>query len=216
MATTATAPRPEYPVKFSVDYPDHKLNKLTTFFRIFTLVPIGIVLATMAGPNVSRTWGTGMHNSALGAGISILFLPTLLMVLFRQKYPRWWYDWNMNMVKFSLRVCAYAALLRDEYPSTDEEQSVHLDIPYPDAKALNRWLPLVKWLLMIPHYIILAVLGIAAIVCIVISWFAILFSGDYPKSLFNFVVDVGRWGLRVGAYAFLLTTDVYPPFSFNA
>ncbi len=138
------------------------------------------------------------------------------MLLFRQKYPRWWFDWNVALIKFSTRVEAYLALLRDEYPSTDEDQAVHIEIPYPDAKnELNRWLPLVKWFLAIPHYIVLFFLGIAAIVSIVIAWFAILFTGRYPKSLFDFVVGVFRWGLRVAAYAFLLTTDRYPPFALS-
>jgi hypothetical protein len=144
----------------------------------------------------------------------ILFMATLFMILFRQKYPRWWFDWNIALVKFSTRVGAYIGLLTDVYPSTDEEQSVHIEIPYPDVpKELSRGLPLVKWFLAIPHYIVLACLAIGAIVCIVIAWFAILFTGRYPRGLFDFVVGVSRWGLRVAAYAFLLTTDQYPPFS---
>ncbi len=138
------------------------------------------------------------------------------MLLFRQKYPGWWFDWNVALIKFSTRVEAYLALLRDEYPSTDEDQAVHIEIPYPDAKnELNRWLPLVKWFLAIPHYIVLFFLGIAAIVSIVIAWFAILFTGRYPKGLFDFVVGVFRWCVRVAAYAFLLTTDRYPPFALS-
>jgi hypothetical protein len=138
------------------------------------------------------------------------------MLLFRQKYPKWWFDWNLAIAKFIARVTAYVALLRDEYPSTDEEQAVHIAIPYPDAKeGLNRWLPLVKWFLAIPHYIVLWFLSIAAFVLVIIAWFAILFTGRYPKDLFNFVVGVFRWNLRVAAYAFLLTTDRYPPFRFS-
>ena len=136
------------------------------------------------------------------------------MILFRQKYPKWWFDWNVALTKFSARVAAYIDLLTDEYPSTDEDQVVHIEIPYPDVKnGLNRWLPLVKWLLAIPHYIILWFLWIAAIVCVVIAWFAILFTGRYPRGLFDFVVGVYRWSLRVAAYALLLTTDRYPPFA---
>ena len=141
---------------------------------------------------------------------------TMLMLVFRQKYPRWWFDWNMALTRFGTRVGTYLALLRDEYPSTDEDQAVHIEIPYPDAKKdLNRWLPLVKWLLAIPHYIVLFFLGIAALVVVMIAWFAILFTGRYPKGLFDFVVGVMRWSLRVSAYAFLLTTDKYPPFALS-
>jgi hypothetical protein len=148
-----------------------------------------------------------------GSG-GIVFLTTVLMLLFRQKYPRWWFDWNLALTRFSTRVAVYLALLRDEYPSTDGEQAVHLQIPYPDARQeLNRWLPLVKWFLAIPHYVVLWFLSIAVFFCVIIAWFAILFTGRYPRSLFDFVVGVFRWWLRVAAYAFLLTTDRYPPFS---
>ena len=147
----------------------------------------------------------------------ILFCATALMLVFRQKYPGWWFDWNVALTAFGIRVMAYLALLRDEYPSTDEEQAVHLDIVYPDAGLeLNRWLPLVKWLLAIPHFIILGLLAVAAVVCVIVAWFAILATGSYPRPLFDFVVGVFRWWLRVAAYAILLTTDRYPPFRLGA
>jgi hypothetical protein len=207
MAKTATP----YPVSLSIDYPDRTLNKLTTFFRFFTAIPIVIIIAllTSAGAGAGGDGGWSWGYTAVAG----LFLPLLLMILFRQKYPKWWFDWNVALTKFSNRVGAYIGLLTDEYPSTDEEQAVHIEIPYPDVKdELNRWLPLVKWLLAIPHYIVLVFLGIAAIVCVVIAWFAILFTGRYPRGFFDFVVGVFRWSLRVGAYAFLLVTDEYPPF----
>ena len=197
----------EYPVRLSIDYPDRDLSKLTTAFRILWAIPIWIVLALLAGTLFAWEEETGY-----GAGLFVV-LPTLLMILFRQKYPRWWYDWNLAVARFATRVGAYLALLRDEYPSTDEEQAVHIDIPYPNARDdLNRWLPLVKWFLAIPHYIVLWFLAIAAIVVVIVSWFAILFTGRYPKDMFDFVAGVFRWNLRVMAYAFLLTTDRYPPF----
>lgn len=209
MAEASTA----YPVSLSIDYPDRKLNRLTTFFRAFTVVPIAIILGLISGAALS--WAEGDWSYQYAA-VGLVVLPTVLMLLFRQKYPRWWFDWNLALIRFITRIDAYLMLLRDEYPSTDEEQAVHLDIPYPNAKEeLNRWLPLVKWLLAIPHYIILCFLGIAAWVVVIIAWFAILFTGRYPKDMFDFVVGVFRWSLRVTAYAFLLTTDCYPPFSFS-
>ena len=145
-----------------------------------------------------------------------LFVATLLMILFRQRYPRWWFEFGRELTRFGARICAYVALLSDQYPSTVDEQSVHLDIDYPDAERdLNRWLPLVKWLLAIPHFIVLFFLSIGAFFAVVIAWFAILFTGRYPRGLFDYVVGVGRWWLRVQAYAILLVTDRYPPFALH-
>lgn len=201
----------QYPVQFSVEYPDRDLNRLTTAFRIIVAIPILIVLGAIAGGWGSWGGGNGEWMAAGGAGI--LFFPTLLMIVFRQKYPRWWYDWNLELLRFQNRVGVYLGLLDDRYPSTDERQSVSLEFPYPDAKqGLNRWLPLVKWFLAIPHYVVLIFLILAAIVCVIIAWFAILFTGRYPRGLFDFVVGVGRWSNRVNAYAFVLVTDQYPPF----
>jgi len=201
-----------YPVSLLVDYPDRELNRLTSFFRLIVIIPIAIILYLVIGA-ASESAGDHKWVVNLSAG-GVLFLATMLMLVFRQKYPRWWFDWNIALTKFGTRVGAYTALLRDEYPSTDEEQAVHIEIPYPDARNdLNRWLPLVKWLLALPHYIILFFLGIAAIFVVIVAWFAILFGGRYPKGLFDFVVGVMRWSLRVMAYAALLTTDEYPPFT---
>jgi Domain of unknown function (DUF4389) len=200
---------PQFPATLEIDYPDRQLNRLTTFFRPFAIIPIAAILALVTGPAAPQ----GSAIFILGAGGVILF-PTVLMILFRQKYPRWWFDWNLALTRFSTRCSAYLALLRDEYPSTDEEQCVHIEIPYPDAKHdLSSGMPLIKWFLAIPHFVLLWFLAIAAIVCVIIAWFAILFTGRYPKALFNFVVGVLRWSLRVAAYALLLTTDQYPPFS---
>jgi hypothetical protein len=201
-----------YPVQFSVDYPARPLDRLTTAFRIFTVIPIAIVLATVAGSTWQSSGRSGSMVVMAGAG-GLLFLGPLLMILFRQKYPRWWFDWNRELLRFTNRVTAYLALMDDRYPSTDEEQSVHLDFPYPDVpQELNRWLPLVKWFLAIPHYFVLFFLGIAAFVAVVVAWFAILFTGRYPRGLFDFVEGVIRWSNRVTAYALILVTDRYPPF----
>jgi len=212
MATEASPPPPAYPVTLTIDYPDRPLNRLTTFFRIFTVIPIAIILALVNSGTIDFSGMNGWSWQYAAGGI--LVLPVLLMILSRQKYPRWWFDWNLALTKLGTRVGACIGLLTDVYPSTDEEQSVHIEIRYPDVpKDLNRWLPLVKWFLAIPHYVVLACLWIAAFVCVVIAWFAILFTGRYPRGLFDFVVGVTRWGLRVSAYAFLLTTDRYPLFS---
>lgn len=184
-----------YPVEFSVDYPDRDLNRLTTFFRIFTVIPITLLY-------IALTWTANFISLAL-----------VLLILFRKKYPRWWFDWNRELLRFTNRLDVYFFLLDDRYPSTDEHQSVHLDFPYPDAERdLMRGMPLIKWLLAIPHYIVLLLLGIGAFFVIIVAWFAILFTGRYPRWAFDYVVGVMRWSNRVMGYAFILVTDRYPPF----
>jgi hypothetical protein len=199
-----------YPVTFDVDYPGRPLDRLTSALRIFVAIPILIVLSLMPTETLHSSKDAAMSATSIGGGL--VFVPLVLMLVFRQKYPRWWFDFNLNGLRFSSRVLAYCALLDDRYPSTDEEQAVHLEFAYPDAVRLNRWLPLVKWLLAIPHYLVLIFLGFAAIGAIIGAWFAILFTGSYPRGLFDFVVGVLRWINRVNGYAFALVTDEYPPF----
>ncbi|HKJ67731.1 MAG TPA: DUF4389 domain-containing protein [bacterium] len=200
-----------YPATLSIDYPERS-DRFTSFFRLIMAVPILIILALLLGTDHSNPEAAERVYYVGTAGLVVI--PTILLILFRQKYPRWWFDWNLAMANFITRIVAYVLLLRDEYPSTDEEQAVHIDIPYPNVEQdLHRWLPLVKWLLAIPHYIVLAFLWVAVVFCWIIAWFAILFTGRHPRGLYDFVVSVMRWSLRVGAYGMLLTTDQYPPFS---
>lgn len=202
-----------YPVQLQIDYPEEGRNRLTALVRLILAIPIIIVIALISGYSSSGDPDLDQILAPLFAGGAII-AATLLMILFKKKYPRWWFDWNLELSRFSARVSAYIFLLRDEYPSTDEHQSVHLDIAYPDAESqLNRFMPLIKWLLAIPHFIILAFLFILVFFISIIAWFAILILGRYPRGMFNFVVGVFRWGARVSAYAFMLTTDRYPPFS---
>ena len=189
----------DYPARLSIDYPDRPLDRLSTAFRLLWVIPIGIVAAFVSASDAS--WG------------GVLFVPVMLLVVVRQKYPRWWFDFNRELSRFSSRVAAYLALMTDRYPSTDEEQSVHLDLDYPDVREdLNRWLPLVKWFLAIPHFVVLVFLSIGAVFAAIGAWFAILATGRYPRALFDYVEGVMRWWLRVQAYALLLITDEYPPF----
>ena len=208
-STSQMRGEPDYPVRFSVEYPERELNRGTTAFRLIVAIPILIVAASIGSlaPGEHGTW------RLVGVTGGVLFLSPLLMIVFRQKYPRWWFDWNLELLRFSNRIGVYLALMDDRYPSTDDGQSVALDFPYPDVKQdINRWLPLVKWLLAIPHYIVLALLWIAAVISVVIAWFVILFTGRYPRGLFDFVLGVLRWTNRVVGYAFILVTDEYPPF----
>ena len=201
-----------YPVDLAIDYPDRKLNRWTTFFRFFMVIPISIILGLLGTsiPTFAKAGITGLVS-----GVGMIGLCILLMILFRKKYPRWWYEWIFEITNFTYRVYSYISLLNDSYPSIEETQTVHIELPYPDASRLNRWLPLVKWFLAIPHYFILFALNIASLFVTIAMWFVILFTGKYPKGAFEFVVGVLRWELRVTAYAFLLVTDKYPPFSLS-
>ena len=208
-------PTAGHPLQFDVEYPDRDLDRVSSAFRVFTVIPIAIVLASLG--SVTYDSPGQAYTGVVVTGAGLLFIPPLLMLLFRQKYPRWWFDWNREFLRFTNRVYAYGLLLSDRYPSTDEQQYVRLDFEYPDAReGLNRWLPLVKWFLAIPHYIVLFFLYIGVFFAVIAAWFAILFTGRYPRGLFDYVVGVMRWGNRVAAYAFILVTDEYPPFRLGA
>jgi hypothetical protein len=196
----ATVLNEDYPARLEIDYPE-RVSRMTTLLRVIWIIPILLVYMLLT---------SGGGSSSIEGG---LFLSTLLLILFRRRYPRWWFDFALELTRLGNRIGAYGALLTDTYPSSEDEQTVHIELDYPDAKQdLNRWLPLIKWLLALPHYIVLIVLGIVAFFAILVAWVAILITGRYPQGLFNFVVGVGRWSLRVQAYAFLLITDRYPPF----
>ena len=212
MNQPATAPA--HAARLHIEYPEEGLNRLSTALRLLYMAPVAILIG-LVGRGVSWEGLPGEEAAQVGTfGGGVLVLPLLLTLVFRHKYPHWWFDFNLHLARFTARVLAYMTLLTDRYPSTDEEQSVHLDLDYPDARAdLNRWLPLVKWFLAIPHYVVLLVLVIGAVAATVIAWFAVLFTGRYPRPLFGFVEGVLRWKLRVEAYALLLITDRYPPFS---
>jgi len=204
----------KYLVQLDVDY-NPKSNRKTVLFRLILVIPILILLGLLVNGHVASEDANPERGQNLYT-IGFVVLPTLLMILFRRKYPRWWFDWNLELVRFSNRISAYFFLLRDEYPSTDEEQAVHIQISYPNAaEDLNRWLPLVKWFLVLPHIVLLAFLWAAVLLWTILAWIVILLDGSYPRTMFDFVVGVHRWSLRVGAYAMLMVTDVYPPFRLN-
>ncbi len=201
----------DYPVTLTINYPE-KSDRLKTLLRLFLALPILIILVLLTSYSYEGPEGAGSVERIYSIGI--VFLPALLMILFRRKYPEWWFNWNLELTRFSMRVGSYLLLLGDDYPATDSEQGVHLAIPYPDVKKdLKRWMPLVKWILVIPHVIILAFLLAGVILCTILTWFIILVTGNYPRVIFDFVVGTLRWSLRVHSYAFLLVTDEYPPFS---
>ena len=184
----------EYPVNLKIDYPESS-DRLTAVFRLILVIPIVIILALIS-----------TYAEALSFAIA-------MMILFKEKYPKWWFDWNIGITKFAYRIVAYVFLMRDEYPSTDDDQSVHLTIPFPDVKQdLKRWMPLVKWILVIPHIIALIIIFIGVVLGTIFALIAILFTGKYPIAILRFNEGFLRWALRVSAFALLLTTDKYPPF----
>jgi hypothetical protein len=214
-AAVSGTPQTPYAARLVVDYPE-RLDRVTTLFRLIWAIPIAVVLgAITASGNQTMVTAAGEQIAGTGGGLLAgLAFATALMIVMRVRYPRWWFDFARELTRFGARIGAYIALLTDRYPSTVEEQAVHLDVDYPEVKQdLNRWLPLVKWFLAIPHYFVLFFLVIGAVIAIVIAWFSILITGRYPKPLFDYVVGVARWSLRVSAYAFLLVTDRYPPFT---
>ena len=200
----------KYPATLTIDYPE-KANRLTVFFRVIMAIPIMIILGLLSYQGFTNDQ---FPNESYWVGI--LVVPTLLMIVFRRKYPKWWFDWNVQLTKFSFRVVSYLLLLRNEYPSTDEEQAVIVQIQYPNVKEdLNRWFPLIKWLFVFPHIIVLCFIMMGVLLSTILAWLIILISGKYPRKIFEFVVGALRWILRVQAYALLLITDQYPPFRFS-
>lgn len=207
-----------YPARLEIDFPE-RLDRVSTLLRLPFIIPIGVISYLMpVAPLLAISLAVEGYIDDSGTGwfAAAFFLPLILMILFRRKYPRWWFDFLLELARFQYRVSAYGALLTDQYPSTDEEQSVRLELDYPDVEQLNNLLPIIKWLLLIPHYVALVILGIGALAAIISAWFAILITRRYPRFLFDFVVGFGRYWIRVQAYGFLLITDRYPPFRLSA
>lgn len=199
-----------YPVDLSVEFQDRELNRTTTCFRFFTVIPIAIILALVSG---ATYYTAGDNVYVFGGAAGLLALPTALMIIFRRKYPRWWFDFNRELVSFMIRVGVYFLLIDDRYPSTTDSQAVAIKFNYPDAeRELSQFMPIIKWLLAIPHYVVLFFLWIGVFFGTIYAWFMIVFTGRYPHDVFDFVVGVMRWQLRVGSYSMLLITDEYPPF----
>ncbi len=222
----------DYPARLHIDYPERS-SRLATLFRLILVIPIYLLFALVSGtmglpyepvgflpnfctacPNDEYWHVSNLIGQITGNVFLSLFLGTMFMIVLRKKYPRWWFEFVYAMNKFAGRLWAYFTLLTDQYPSTDEEQTYHLRVDFPDVEnELNRWLPLVKWALAIPHYIMIGFLSIGIILATIIAWFAILITGKYPRPLFDFVVGSYRFFIRVYAYSIWLVTDRYPPFS---
>lgn len=192
--TAVAAPAPGYPLRFDVEYPE-RLSRLLIFVKWLLAIPHFIVLYF------------------LGIIAELFLLIGFFAILFTKKYPKGLFDFVVNVYRWNANAVAYTALMRDEYPpfSWDAGQyPVTFEVDYPEE--LNRWLPLIKWLLAIPHMVVLFFLYIVALVLWVLAWFAILITGRFPRGMFDFMVGAMRWQYRVTAYAYLMR-DEYPPFS---
>ena len=181
-------------LQYDVAYPEH-LSRGLIFIKWLLAIPHLIVLAL------------------LGIGLAIVTVIAWFAILITGKYPRGMWDFSMMVLRWSARVNAYLNLQRDEYPPFgDQDYPVLFQMEYPEH--LSRGLIFIKWLLVIPHLIILYVLGLLSSVVLLIAWVAILFTGKFPRGLFDFVTGVARWSNRVAVYELLLT-DAYPPFSMS-
>jgi hypothetical protein len=202
---------PSYPVSFEVEYPE-QLDRLSTAFRIILYIPVAIFLALIGGQAANYGDFDDARAISLGGGGGIV-LAIWAAVIVRQYVPHWMFDFQVALMRFEARAAGYLALLTDRFPAFEGEYPINFDVRYPER--LNRWkVAIWKIITSIPHIIILIFLYLAAIVVVVIAWFAILFTGRYPQGLHTFVAGVFRWSLRVQAYIFSLT-DEYPPFSFD-
>ena len=183
-----------------------KRNRATTFFRPILIIPILIFVGTFSSSNSGAT------------SISFtLAVPVLLALVFRNIYPSYIYGFNQSFLELQNRISLYALYLTDEFPSIEKSKYVTITLPeVRGGKALNRWLPLVKWLLAIPLYVVGVVYLAVTVIYTIIAWFNILFTGKYPKFAIDFVVGTVQFWNRVTGYAFILVTDEYPTFSVKA
>jgi len=193
-------------IETQIDVSLTERNRLTAFFRLILVVPAFIFISSFA-PTASFS----DDGSAILAGL--LALPAALAIVVRQVYPSYVLAFNEAVLSLQTRVDAYLLLLSDQYPSIEENDVVSVTFPEVDAKQLNRWLPLVKWLLALPLYLVGIVYFIYAALLTLLGWFSILFTGNYPEVCAEGVVGTIAYWNRVAGYAFLLVTDEYPTFS---
>jgi hypothetical protein len=202
---------PSYPVSFEAEYPE-QLGRLSSAFRIILYIPVAIFLALVGGQAFSYSDFGDVTSITLAGGGGIV-LAIWAAVLVRQYIPHWLFDFQVALMRFQARAYGYLALLTDRFPAFEGEYPINFEVSYPDR--LNRWkVAIWKIITSIPHIIILIFLYVAALVVVMIAWFAILFTGRYPQGLHTFVAGVFRWSFRVQAYIYSLT-DEYPPFSFD-
>ena len=182
-------------------------NRITALFRIILVLPMAIFVASFMPPSDLST----SESSYFAVGF--LVLPVGLALVFRQVYPTYLLTFNQAVLSLQTRFNSYLLLLTDEYPSIEENNVVTVTFPPVDAKALNRWLPLVKWFLAIPLYVVGIIYVVYAAFLTVFAWFSVVFSGNYPEWCAEGVVGTIAYWNRIAGYALLYVTDEYPAFS---
>jgi len=195
-------------IETQIDVTMTERNRTSALFRLILVVPIAIFVAAFT-PSVAGL-DSGDMNS-LNAGF--FALPVALAIVFRQVYPSYLLSFNEALLSLQTRVNAYVCLLTDEYPSIEDNDVVSVTFPEVDAKALNRWLPLVKWFLAIPLYVVGIVYIFYGLFLTGCAWISILFSGNFPEFCAEGIVGVIAYWNRVVGYALVLVTDEYPTFS---
>ena len=193
-------------IETQIDVSLTERNRLTALFRIILVVPAFIFVSSFAP-------ATAVSDDAFGIFAGLLALPAALAIVVRQVYPSFVLAFNEALLSLQTRVDAYLLLLTDEYPSIEENDLVSVTFPEVDAKQLNRFLPLIKWLLALPLYLVGILYIIYAALLTLLGWFSILFTGNYPEVCAEGVVGTIAYWNRVVGYAFLLVTDEYPTFS---
>jgi hypothetical protein len=195
-------------IETQIDVTLTERNRVTALFRIILVVPMAIFLAAFT-PSVADLESGDLNSLYAG----FFALPVGLAIVFRQVYPSYLLAFNEALLSLQTRVNAYVVLLTDEYPSIEENDVVSVTFPEVDAKALNRWLPLIKWLLAIPLYLVGIVYIVYAAFLTLFAWISILFSGNFPEFCAEGIVGVIAYWNRVVGYALILVTDEYPTFS---
>jgi len=182
-------------------------NRLTAFFRLVIVMPVAIYVSAFAIDSISTdTWGYSLGG--------LIFLPTLLALVFRGIYPSYALAFNHALISLETRVNAYALLLTDDYPSIEENDIVKITLPeVGEGSQLNRYLPLIKWFLAIPLYVMAIIYLVYGLFLTLFAWLSILFSGKYPVWCADAMVGILAFYNRVYGYAFILITDEYPSFS---
>jgi len=191
-------------IETQIDVTLTERNRVTALFRLILVVPMAIFVASFA-----PAWSNNTDSWSVG----LLVFPVALTLVFRQVYPSYLLTFNEALLSLQTRVDAYVLLLTDEYPSIEENDVVSVTFPEVDAKALSRWLPLIKWFIAIPLYLLGVAYIIYAAFLTLFAWFSILFTGNFPEFCAEGIVGVIAYWNRVVGYALVLVTDEYPTFS---